>query len=381
MTFLQYIEAALRPVGYGILRLIFHNAPAVLPLQFSPDATPRVLLFRYDRIGDMIVTTPMIDLLHERLPNAEIHVLASPRNASLLRHDTRVAAVYEFDGTISQFEALRNLFPLRKQLGSLRFDVIFSLVSHKTTFGGLVANILGGSEAVKVGLGYPTRNGLYSTLYNALTQTEFDGETIAEAQVRQMCMVFGWEYSSAIVRYSVQLSAENEARAERILSAIPAHSTSLVLYNISAGKPKHRWSPERNSECLRRLTQCFPGAHFVVNAAPNDAADAAELQRQFPTRLSVLPATNDLLDVCAVVKRVQAVISPDTSIIHIASMYRKPLVGMYPRVSYHAQWLPFGDFPYRVVLTEGEEPVEAIEPERVVAAFGEIMEVGSLRSA
>lgn len=375
-TFRKSMEAVARAIGYQFLRLLFRNESAAAPLNAA--TCQKILLCRYDRIGDMIVTTPVINLLHTLLPEAEIHVLASPRNFSLLKHDRRVAKVYAFDGTQKPLRALLALFvpPLRTLMRYERYDAVFSLVFHKTTMAGLVANILTGASSVKIGIEHPTRTALYSTLFNLLLPVEFERETMAELQVRMVCTAFGWEYSKERVRYGVELSEAHQTCADETLRALPQHhqspSQKLIFYNYSAGAPARQWSVERNRACLQLLIKRFPTAHFLLNTAPQDRLFGEVLHAAFPTRTTLLPASNDLLDVCALMQRVDAVFTPETSIVHIATMYRKPLVALYSRLSYAVEWLPFGDFPFRIVLTQDEEPIESITPEEAVAAMADV---------
>ena len=37
----------------------------------------KILILKRDKIGDMLLTTPMLSLLRQALPDAEIHLLAN----------------------------------------------------------------------------------------------------------------------------------------------------------------------------------------------------------------------------------------------------------------------------------------------------------------
>ena len=370
------MEAVARRIGYRFLRLVFRNAPAQVPL--AAENFRKILLCRYDRIGDMIVTTPVINALRSYLPNAEIHVLASPRNSSLLKYDSRVAKVYELDGTQKPLPFLRSLFSrrLRTAMRAENYDVVFCLVFHKTTLAGIVANVLAGTNAVKIGIAHPTRMALYSTLFNLLVAIELERETMAELQVRLLCEVFGWEYHTQAVRYGVELASRHHDRANEILRHLPTNpSQRLVFYNCSAGAPERQWSEKRNRALLQLLTERFPDMLFCLSTAPQDRKLGEALHRSFPASTTLLPLSEDLLDVCALLQRMDAVFTPETSIVHIATMYRKPLVAMYSRLSFDIKWLPFGEFPRRIVLTDREEPLENIEPEAVLQAFTEVFAI------
>ena len=50
----------------------------------------KILIFRYDRIGDMIVTTPLISALKKNFPNSRVIILASELNAKVLTNNRHV---------------------------------------------------------------------------------------------------------------------------------------------------------------------------------------------------------------------------------------------------------------------------------------------------
>src|SRR5436190_24136822 len=52
-----------------------------LPLQLPPK--PKILLLRQDRLGDAIISTPLIVALREKFPNAELMMLLGTNNESI----------------------------------------------------------------------------------------------------------------------------------------------------------------------------------------------------------------------------------------------------------------------------------------------------------
>ena len=69
----------------ALARLVAGRRADAYPLR--PETLRRVLLVRYDRIGDAVITTPFIEALRTLAPEATIDVLASPGNAVVFRHD------------------------------------------------------------------------------------------------------------------------------------------------------------------------------------------------------------------------------------------------------------------------------------------------------
>ena len=54
----------------------------------------KVLFFRYDRIGDMVITTPVFRELKQAYPDIEITVLASKVNQEVLANNPYVDKIY-----------------------------------------------------------------------------------------------------------------------------------------------------------------------------------------------------------------------------------------------------------------------------------------------
>jgi ADP-heptose:LPS heptosyltransferase len=59
-----------------------------------------VLVIQRYGVGDMVLTTPLLSLIREQAPDAEIDVLASSRNAAVLAGDPAVTRVFR-DGSTS----------------------------------------------------------------------------------------------------------------------------------------------------------------------------------------------------------------------------------------------------------------------------------------
>src|SRR5258708_8212074 len=63
-----------------LVRII--DAPYVLAArrstQAGPGANPRILLLRPDHLGDLVMTTPVLDALREHAPDARITMMVGP---------------------------------------------------------------------------------------------------------------------------------------------------------------------------------------------------------------------------------------------------------------------------------------------------------------
>ncbi len=337
-----------------------------LPLNASK--FKKILLLRYDVLGDMIVTTPLFNVLKSKLPNVEIHVLGTTRNVGLLSYDNRISKVLCYEKTVS------SLMKIRREAKAEGYDCILPLVFNKSTNAGLWANWMGGSKTVKIGWTNSWRRELYKSLYNAqIPSIEAPGDkmTMSQIIVYFACKSFGWKYSSDLVKLSIVLAPKHEQFAHEYYYQFKEHKT--VLINVSAGKVSREMPVDTVSTLIKLLTDTYPHCVVLLNATKQDTDKAKHLESQFPGKVQILPYSPDVLNFCALVKLCNVVISPDTAIIHIASTFDIPVVGLYKNSEHHCkEWGPQHSKAILVHPDEETGEVRTIQHDKIFSAFQEL---------
>ena len=124
---LMKIELFLKKFFYSIFRIVFRNKEKDIPI--AKEGVRNILILRYDAIGDMIVTLPVIKLLNQLIPNSNIDVIASNRNASFIKTETLIRN--KIIQPISFFKSLIQASKLKKN----NYDLI---LHHNIHFQSLV---------------------------------------------------------------------------------------------------------------------------------------------------------------------------------------------------------------------------------------------------
>jgi len=352
-AFVRRIESINRKFTYSLLRVFLRNKPHTLPL----DATKikRILLFRYDAIGDMVVTTAAMDMLHSALPGVKIDVIASEYNYHIVRHNPQFANAYIHKKT------LRGIISLIRNVRKNTYDIVFCFVLFKTTYAGLLANALAGRKASKITILFEARKQLYDVFFNVHIPLKRDTFTMAELQARMVCDVFGWECHPETLSMSIPLGDENKKNADSFLLQhhILSHQP-FIVYNISAGREYREFSVEKSRDILTECGENIVGVPIIIIAIAKDVIKAEEIISRIEDIHCMVFNSNDILDVCAIVERAAMVISPDTSLVHIASAYGKPTVAFYSEMTtYIYEWMPF-HVPYRALIAPRKLEIEHI---------------------
>ncbi|WP_445005286.1 glycosyltransferase family 9 protein [Halomonas mongoliensis] len=109
-----------------------------------------------------------------------------------------------------------------------------------------------------------------------------------------------------------------------------------LLFNLDGSSEKRRIS-------LDKARALLPAAHSAMNCPivvpydPRGKAKAKQLASEFDF-IRTLPESTSILHSAALIKHSQVLFSPDTSLIHIASAYNIPTLGVYS--TQHLTWRP-----------------------------------------
>jgi ADP-heptose:LPS heptosyltransferase len=356
-TFSTHLKRSIRKAGYSVLRLLFRNKPVVIPVQ--REKVKKVLIMRYDRLGDMVVTTALFAYFKKHIPDVQIDVVASPINAGILAYDSFVKNIWVFDGTErNQFKALWRGFRMRKQLRAERYDIVLCAVFHKTTFAGLLANMFTGPEAVKCILGADDRNELYKILFSALLpHKESYYNSMAGVLLQLAGYVLGTSVQPEDLQYRIVIPPKAEQEVHNILSV--TGQKPYIFVNISARR-ENFWGVNNSAELIHGVVNKFPQYVVVVSASPQDSQQLTTLQEHVSelSNVSCITPSSDIFITCELIKRSAMVITPDTAIVHIANAFGKKMVALYHTRADNATWRPIDDTI--VLMAPPQRNVEAI---------------------
>lgn len=355
------VKDIIRAITGGLFRLVFRNQQAQLPLDVA--SVKKILILRYDVMGDMVVTTPLISFLKRRIPQAEIHVVGSRRNAGILRCNPNVSRVYRYEFS------LRSFFNIMRECRREGYDVVFATVFHKTTKSGVWANFCGGRRAVKVTNMHFGRAALYGSMFNAMIPLRPGIFTMAEVLIQLAAGTFGLQYSADDIQFGIYYDKDNAATADAVVADVPAKSRIFV--NISTGKPETHWPPEQWVEFLHIVHKQIPELRFFIAGTPPDAVRIVHITRECSGFAVGVAPSPDILDVCALIDRCRMVITPDTAVVHIATGLRKPVAGLYTPLHTGTEYLPFYP-PFRVIFSPTGQPVAAISATEAAKGFTEL---------
>ncbi|GAB5465452.1 MAG: glycosyltransferase family 9 protein [Candidatus Kapaibacteriales bacterium] len=308
----------MRKLFIPIFKAVFSNKPAQLPL--DPKKIKKTLVIRYDVAGDMIVTTPIFELLKKVNPDMKVDLVASNRNKFIIEGSDFVDDIFIADRS---FKSHLNLVP---KLRAKNYDLILPVVFHKATNNGMIANLIGGKNSVKVTLSHGKRNKLYATLYNYLHQSD-SADILMSGLLKDIIRsLFARPELDAPQRVVIPESSRN--LASNLIRSLPREKS--IVYNMSAGREENSWLAEQKVEFVNMIYKGWGSDYnIVLIAAPGDEDLSQDLVKKHPEKYHFFRPTKNYSDTAAIVANADILVTPDTSIAHLGAVFSLPTFVKY----------------------------------------------------
>ncbi len=345
------------------------------------DARPlRTLFVRYERIGDMILATGLIRVLAESSVRGKVDVVANPVTAPVLQGNPHVGKLFTLDRS-----SWRSYLEVMRQLRAERYEVIVDgRINNPAVFTSTPILMLAARAPYRIGVG----GGNNDLIYNVPVE-RYDRSTPYVEGSKSLAVPFGvdpkavdWQ-PEIFLSHGERLAAElHWRRASQLASraATPAEDTTgpdgkewlnqRLLVNLSASEKKRRWSDANFIEVLRSVHGLAPRLPIAVIGLPAEWDSVKTVAEAIG---GVALPTPQLRDALALVGTSDMVFTPDTSISHAASAFRKPAVVLLKRD--HYPYAPH-NIPGEIVFWDGAE-IRGLRPamvlpavERLVTRFG-----------
>ncbi len=283
----------------------------------------KILIVQIGRIGDAILTTPMFRAISEAMPGARIHILVSRHGVPVVKNNPRLQKIIVYRKDPFSLAALI----IRLQLE--HYDWWIDPKDHYSREGSFLARIGGAKNSI----GY-NRAGEKRFTTGIPSQEDFSGLHAVERNLRTL------EHLGIQGLHNLTPELFIDSRAEqRVVFHIGAGDSKRILLNISAGDESRYWPVEKWKEsaryCLSR------GYKVLIVFHPRDRKNAGTLLRDIPDiTLFSSPAIDDVI---ALMPHAHLVVTPDTSIVHIASAFNIPQVALFPDVEWnYRKFRPLG---------------------------------------
>lgn len=306
-----------------------------------------IAILAQEKLGDAILLTPLLRNLRRALPEAKIHIVAlSP-----------VFPFFERDANVDVVHRVKQDYPgYFRRIRQMEFDLLFSPKDHPSFTFLYQARIIRARN--RVGIDHPGHRGFF----HHLLEIDFH-QHIIEKNCALLDYLGLADGADACRPY---LPPEPVAREiAGFIGRVQQERPTGI--NLSAGEPAREWPVEKWQALLQRLD-----GPVVVLGMPDKAGMKARLETEFAHVLPS-PQTRNIYEAGEIIRHLRLLITPDTALVHVASCYATPVVGLYRADPVHVRRFA----PYRVAHRQILAPasqVAAIPVDQVVNATNALLQ-------
>ena len=318
----------------------------------------RILIVRPAKIGDTLCLFPLIRELKQALPNARIDVYAGVHNNFMFRYLPQVSRVYTQYRNRNWLRTLAEVIRMRRN----RYDLVIDTMEIK--FGKVLSLVLINPAWLIGSSGFESRYGIWNAdlkLYDRLVQWQPVHTT---DRLLGFLRPLGIEYENSAMEFP--LGDDSIAYADGFLA--PYSGRCLIGLNAEASDIVRSINDDELIEICRGIGRRLDNVVIILFSSPhrrehaNRLIAAAGLEHVVPEK-----GSRNIFDAAALVSRLDVMISPDTSFIHIASAYDIPTVGIYRNDKEHIQiWGPRSSRSYVITPPPHSEGIRGFSVEQTV---------------
>jgi heptosyltransferase-3 len=298
-------------LAHRLVEAILPGLPNI-PMEAVGDVR-RVLLVRPNfRIGNTLMTTPLILALRQRFPDAQVDYLGGDTTSVLLAH-LPVQRVY----SVSRGFILRpwRFFALFAHLRRTHYDV--AVEGGIGSFSGTLYTYLTGAR-YRIGCGNNGERFLNVRLPVLQGMHPYDRRVAFAGLLGTSCPG----------RPLYHVSPDEHGAALALLARRTLAADSVVLPFVAVfvgGHLEKRWATDRWIELVRSLAAL--GARVVVLLGPEERQVEDRYRRELPASVRVLPP-KPLRLFAALLGAARVIVTPDSGPLHLAAAVGVPVIAL-----------------------------------------------------
>ena len=275
----------------------------------------KILIIQLRRIGDILLTTPVISYLKENLPDSTLHFLSEPVGKMVLETHPQIDRLLLYDRARS--------WDMIKMVRAERYDVVFDFMNNPRT-GYLT---LLSSARHRVGWKHPVRRFFYNTPIEVPPLPEY-------VPLRKLRMVESWlrkqhllKAEPLFIRPQLFLSDEDNRAATEWMKKEGLAPGRFGIFAPASRYQIRMWKKEG----VRRVALEILKRHGVKSYlawGPGEEGVMAEIRKGVEDKIGLLPPTT-MRQMAAIFKPAAFVFSSDAGPMHTAVAVGTPTVTVY----------------------------------------------------
>ena len=317
----------------------------------------KILIVRLGKIGDIIITSSVFDLLKRNYPGINISLLTLDKNLEVLKYNPNIDKIYFTNKNLSLFFLL---FRLRKN----KYDLILDLNDDPSRTSGTIRRILKAKTTAAFDFDISPKPDI------AIRQPLKNSTHIIE-RIKKLLEGLEIQIGNNELRPSLYIGKSELKDVEEQINQENGSSKILAI-NLSAGAPIRYWPVPKWIELLNRISGKYPDYKFLLLATDDDKGLREKIRKNIPDSRLLRQKFNSFQHYASYICKADLLITADTAAVHIGSAFDKPQIVLFPAVEWNfISWQPLSGISKSI--KSKEESLAAISVEEVWLTFEEIV--------
>ena len=270
----------------------------------------KILIIHTAFIGDIVLSTPLIQKLKDLYPKSEIDYLTLPTNQSVLYNNPNLNEIILYDKK-GKDKGIKGFLKVLKILKQKKYD--YAVIPHRFIKSILLAKLAKIPDIV----GFDVATG--SSLLDK--KVHYD---MKKHEVERLLNLVEYEGKKIPVR--IYPAKENFVKIEKMLTIsgyTGKKEQKLILVAPGSQRPEKMWPIEKYREIIERLKK---NKNYFIGITGSKSEK--ELPLNFEKDKNVIDFRGEisLVEFGALISKADVVVGNDSSPIHIASGFEKPFV-------------------------------------------------------
>lgn len=325
MGFSMCRELILRKVKeniYGICRK-WDSLWEIKKTELSPERIKKILVIRLDMVGDLILSLPALEVLRMNYSQAHLTLVANPYTCSLVKDYPIFDEVLIYDEN-KKCRTVRKQWAFINLLRKKRFDLAIDLIYAKDIWPSALAFL----SRAKYRLGFDV--GLRRFFLNIRVVpencTKYDMERNLEL-IGQL----GLQHSVDVNDFEeLRILDKDRDYIESLISGHKISNSSLLIgINATASVKNKMWPKENFIELIDKIMDFFKTkVNIILTGGPSDVEYIKSMAKEIKIQPLIVAGQTSLSQLCALISRLDLLITNCTAPLHIAELLDIPSVAI-----------------------------------------------------
>jgi len=336
------LERIVKHIFWDAIGLVLgKKSPPSLPLSFASACS--VLVLRPDRLGDVVLSTPVYESIKKSFPHLRISVLVNQVNVSILAGNPNIEEIIPFDP--------KSPFTIIRELRRRRFDVVFTLNKKFSAIASLLALV--SKTKYRVGYAHDETAWLYDV------RVALDNQPRHES-LNNLELLNHVGITQIMEPLRLYFNDDEEKKIDRILKESRQHpERPLLLIKPGTRVAKWGWKLENFRIVAEKLSNLQKAEVFYI-FAPGEETLIDQINEGTNIHVGRLPILS-IKELALVIKKSALLFCNHTGIMHLASAVKTPVAAIFK----HGETARWGPVHTRYVLFE-ERNSNTLSPETVI---------------